>query len=346
MSNKKEMLISQFDPNGVGIENGHFMGLPFDLDTADIVIYPVPLDVTVSYGEGTSQGPKNVLDTSYQLDLYLEDLPDFWKKGIYFHPANEMIAHANTSLREIAIRHIQELEGKEIPNEEKLGKTELSKLNTFLNNIHQTIKKDSLQLLQQGKKIALLGGDHSSPYGYIQALAEQHNDFGILQIDAHCDLRKSYEGFTYSHASIFYNVMENIPQISALTQVAIRDFCEEEMNYIIANEKIQLFTDQAINRQLFQGKTWTDIVQDIIDTLPQNYYLSCDIDGLSPSLCPNTGTPVPGGLSFNQVLFLILELRKSGKECIGLDLCEVAGKGEWDGNVGARLLYQLMTLLS
>lgn len=343
MKKNKQTLIANFNPNGVGVENGNFIGLPFDEETADIVIYTVPWDVTVSYGAGTSRGPQNVLDASYQLDLYLEDCPDLWKKGIYFFPPSQKMLSSNDGLRKISASYIQFLERGEISDEEN---NILEKINENCMALHQKVELETLDLLQKGKKVALLGGEHSVPLGFIKALAQMHDAFGILQFDAHCDLRKAYEGFTYSHASIFYNVLHEVPQVKQLTQIGIRDFCEAEAAFAKQDQRISLFTDQMIRNALFAGKNFKEIGQNIIDTLPQKVYISFDIDGLSPDLCPNTGTPVPGGFSFNEIVFICQLLQKSGKEIIGFDLCEVAGNGTWDGNVAARVLYRLMSLFS
>lgn len=342
---KKQKQIQSFDPNGVGIENGNFIGLPFDENTADVIIYPVPCDITVSYGAGTSLSFQNILQASYQLDLYLEHAPLAWKKGIYFlTPPHQKIVH-NEIWRKKAEKYIQFLESGKTLNEENNFSEILDKINQNCAFIHQQVEEETTEWIQKGKKIALLGGDHSTPLGYLKTLAKQHSSFGILQFDAHCDLRKSYEGFTYSHASIFYNVLEQIPQIERLTQIGIRDFCEEEFHFAQADERVHFFSDTQIQNALFQGESFHSISQKIINTLPKKVYVSFDIDALEPSLCPNTGTPVPSGFSFSQVTYILQQLKASGKEVIGVDLCEVAGSGEWDGNVGARILYHLIALL-
>ena len=199
------------------------------------------------------------------------------------------------------------------------------------------------ELIKQGKITGVIGGDHSVPLGNIKAVSELCEEFGILHIDAHADLRKAYEGFTYSHASIMYNALSEINQISQLTQVGVRDFCEDEAEIINTDSRIRCFTDKEIRGNLFDGKTWKRQCEEIIATLPQNVYISYDIDGLSPDLCPNTGTPVPGGISFREVDYLLHMLANSNKKIIGFDLCEVSpgGSDEWDANVGARLLYKI-----
>ena len=203
-------------------------------------------------------------------------------------------------------------------------------------------------LIENGhKKIALVNGpkivssSKQLEAGYLKALKKHYGSFGILHIDAHMDLRTAYEGFTYSHASIMYNVIQEL-DINQVTQVGIRDFCKEENHF--AHEKgIHVFDDSHLKKALFEGETWKSIVNNIIQTLPNLVYISFDIDGLNPELCPNTGTPVPGGLSFEQSMYLIEQLAKSGKRIIGADLVEVTpSEDEWDANVGARVLYHLL----
>jgi len=172
-------------------------------------------------------------------------------------------------------------------------------------------------------------------------LVVRHEEFGILQIDAHMDLREAYEGFKYSHASVFYNVIQ-LPSVSKLVQVGIRDFCDAEHELSQNDSRIETHTMGMIREKKFEGTSWGTYVDQLIAALPEKVYISFDIDGLDPSFCPNTGTPVPGGLQFHEATYLIKKIVTSGKKIIGFDLSEVAGLGnEWDGNVGARILYKL-----
>lgn len=333
---KKRQIIENFDPNNPGVE-GHIYGLPFDQDTADVIIIPVPWDVTVSYHDGTHQGPQAILEASSQIDYYLPDHPDVWQKGIYMLPSDQNWQNINTQMRPVAKKYIKALESGEGL---KPYQQDLQQINKACEQLHQQVKAKAIQLLKAGKKVGLIGGEHSTPLGLMQALGEQ-TDFGILQIDAHADLRVAYEGFTYSHASIMYNALK-IPAVKKLVQVGIRDLCEAEVNFARSDERVAMFFDQQIKQQLFQGKPWVEICEEIVADLPQQVYISFDIDGLQPWLCPHTGTPVPGGLNFEEAVFLISTIRRSGRHIIGFDVCEVApGSDDWDANVGARLLYQL-----
>jgi agmatinase len=342
--------LDTFDPNSPGLKSNNIFGLPFTEDESKLIIIPVPWEVTVSYRPGTSRGPEEVFDASMQVDLYDPDAIDAWKKGIYMLPIDKNIRAKSDYLRGCAELIIGCLsDGNPINCSNQLI-SKLNEVNEGGKMMHDWIHALSARYLKEGKKVALLGGDHSTPLGYIKALGEQYESFGILQIDAHADLREAYEGFKYSHASIMYNVLKEIPQVSKLVQVGIRDYCDEELDIINQqNEKITTFFDKNIKEQLYEGKTWKDICDDIVATLPQNVYISFDIDGLDPKLCPNTGTPVPGGFELEQVFYLFNKVKASGKTIIGFDLNEISsgshGQDCIDPIVGARALYKLCNFL-
>ena len=257
---------------------------------------------------------------------------------------NPHIKSQGADLRENAELYIEKLsEGNKAEQHPDMLAT-LGEINKACLELNHWLKNESTILLNQKKIVAVLGGDHSTPLGLMQALADINQSFGILHIDAHADLREAYEGFEFSHASIMFNALK-IQQISHLVQVGIRDYCEAELKLIQSDKRISTFFDRDIKQQQFNGKNWAEICENIISLLPQNIYLSFDIDGLDPKLCPNTGTPVPGGLELEQALFLIERLVQSGRKIIGFDLNEVApGSDEWDANVGARLLYRLANM--
>ena len=127
-------------------------------------------------------------------------------------------------------------------------------------------------------------------------------------------------------------------------QVAIRDYCHQEKQLIQdSNGRVKVFYDRDNRRRMYEGANWKQICDEIVKELPEKVYISVDIDGLDPKLCPNTGTPVPGGMEYEELMYLLNRIKESEKEIIGFDLCEVSpGEGtEWDGNVGARVLYHL-----
>jgi agmatinase len=214
-------------------------------------------------------------------------------------------------------------------------------------SLNQWVYEQTKELLDAGKLVGLVGGDHSTPLGFYKAIAEKHGEFGILQIDAHCDLREAYENFKYSHASIMYNALEEVPQVIKLVQMGTRDYSMSEVDYINNNKgRVITYFDKDIKERSYEGETWQQIVEGIVQQLPQKVYISFDVDGLDPKLCPNTGTPVQGGFETQQLYYLFRKIIESGRLLIGFDLTEVGiSTNEWDENVGARILFKLCNLM-
>jgi agmatinase len=339
--------LSQFDPNRAGNPNNNIFGLPFTEEEASIVILPVPWEVTVSYNAGTARASDHVFKASLQVDLFDAEVKDGWKKGFYMRNADKKILMKSDYLRKEAELYIDYISKGEIVEKNIFMCKSMKEINEgslFLNNWVYEQTKD---LLSKGKLVALMGGDHSTALGFFKAITEKYGEFGILQIDAHCDLRKGFEGFAYSHASIMYNALTEIPALQRLVQVGVRDFCDEEWDYINqSNYRVITYFDREIKDRQFEGQTWKHIADEIVNHLPQNVYISLDVDGLDPKLCPNTGTPVPGGLEAEQAFYLFRQIINSGRKLIGFDISEIGvGDTEWDANVGARLLWRLCHLL-
>jgi agmatinase len=341
IENKKilDEKISNFDPNDSGSLYHGIFGLPFNVEESKVVLVPVPWEATVSYGEGTALGPKAMLDASQQIDLYDLINPNGWKEGIAMQDIPSSILYQSKQVREKTLKY---LEGY---NDKKIDTNLQNEINADCLDLKNYVKETTEKLLDDDKIVGIVGGEHSVPLGYLEALANKYDDFGILHIDAHSDLRDAYLGLEHSHASIFFNALK-IKNISKLVQVGVRDFCEQEYELIQSeNNRIKLFTDYDIKKDIYSGKTLKAKFAEIIKELPQNVYISFDVDGLIPYLSPNTGTPVVGGFVIEEMIFLFEELISSGRKIIGFDLCEVAqGKDEWDGNVGARILYKLCLL--
>lgn len=339
--------IRNFDQNGVALEEANIFGLPFTSNESSIVLVPVPWEATVSYGGGTSKGPQAILEASAQVDLFHPEFNDLWKVGISMEPASNNISKKSKALKKNVAKVIGALsKGVDISRDAKLF-AQLEEVNAgsvfMINEVYQKTSA----WLKKKKLVGLVGGDHSTPFGFFKALAEKYPNFGILQIDAHMDLRKSYEGFKYSHASIMHNALE-IKQISKLVQVGIRDFCAEENEYVKKSKnRVEVFSYAEVSKNRSEGMTWMKQCDAIIAALPIHVHVSFDIDGLDPKLCPNTGTPVPGGFEFHEITYLLSALAKSKKKIISFDLNEVSpGKDDWDGNVGARMLFHLCGVLA
>lgn len=342
----KQEIIDQFDPNSAGLKDANIYGLPFKNEDCEIVLIPVPWEVTVSYGSGAAEGPAHIFEASFQVDLHHPQFPHLWKDGIGMDGIPEELQTLSSAMRPKAERIISlHEEGVDIDNHQE-AQALLIEVNAACEQMNQWVEGRVLHWKSMGKKVALVGGDHSTPLGYYRALAKEHSHFGILHIDAHMDLRIAYEGFEYSHASIMYNTLK-IDNINKLVQVGIRDFCAQEQNVVDSQgERVQVYTDFALQSKAFEGENWKGICDQIVAQLPEKIVISFDIDGLDATLCPNTGTPVPGGLSFAQALYLLNRAAET-KQLIGFDLVEVApGEDDWNGNVGARLLFHLCGLLN
>ncbi|MBC7689594.1 MAG: agmatinase family protein [Aquabacterium sp.] len=339
--------LSQFDPNTVGNPNNNIFGLPFTEEDARLVIIPVPWEVTVSYNAGTARAPEHVFKASLQVDLFDPEIKDAWKQGFYMRPMDRKILMKSDYLRKEAELYINFIAEGEIVQDNKFMCKTLKEVNAGSLYMNEWVFQQTKDLLASGKLVALLGGDHSTPLGFFKAIADKHGDFGILQVDAHCDLRKAYENFNYSHASIMYNALEEIPQLKKLVQIGVRDFCEEEWDYIaMSNQRVVTYFDKDIKARLYEGQTWQMLVNEMVGHLPQKVYISFDIDGLNPKLCPHTGTPVQGGFETEQIFYLFKKILESGRHLIGFDLNEVGvSNDEWDENVGARCLFKMCNML-
>ena len=339
--------LSNFDPNTVSNHNNNIFGLPFTEDNAVLILLPVPWEVTVSYKAGTARAAEKICKASLQVDLIDADIKNGWKQGFYMRDIDKKILMKSDYLRKEAELYINYISQGELVEDNKFMTKTLKEVNEgslFLNNWVYEQTKD---LLDNNKLVGLVGGDHSTPLGFFKAIAEKHGDFGILQIDAHCDLRHAYEDFDYSHASIMYNALTEIPELIKLVQVGIRDYSPAEYDYIKnSNGRVVTYFDKDIKERVFEGDSWKTIVDEIVEQLPQKVYISFDIDGLDPKLCPHTGTPVQGGFETEQIFYLFKKVLQSGRKLIGFDLNEVGiSHNEWDENVGARVLFKLCNLM-
>jgi agmatinase len=336
-----------FDPGAAAAPDSGIFGLPHSETDARLILVPVPFEATTSYRAGTARGPEAILEASRQVDLWDAETGRPYQAGIHLLPIPDLVRALDRNARRDAQRVMAA--GGSGPPESPLSPglvAALERVNRAGERLNAWVEEQVSRLLRAGKRVGVIGGDHSVALGSIAAHARQHAGMGVLHVDAHADLRPAFGGFTYSHASVLYNVAEHLPQVSRIVQVALRDLSELEASYAAASGgRIQQFGDQALAQARFQGETWSAQVKRIVRRLPSEVYLTVDIDGLEPALCPHTGTPVPGGLSFQQLCGLLAGLVESGRRIVGLDLVEVApgeGTDQWDANVGARVLYKMI----
>ena len=347
-------------------------GCKTSFEKSPLILVPLPWSATASYGLGTEKASHLIRKASEQLDFFNPLFNCSYNDKIHFLKEDLLIS----SLNQETLSWVKELRERE----QKASKSH-EIINESCQSMIDWVYEQSLKILSKKKIPALVGGDHSVSQGLLQALGEHYKgDYGILHLDAHADLRVEYEGFKYSHASIMYNVLQLDKAPEKIVQVAVRDFCKEEYDLIRKEKKIECFFDEWIYNHLFKGQSWAGLCAQIISKLPAQVYVSLDVDALSWAYAPDTGTPVPGGLSFNQTLYLLAELKKQNKKVIGFDVVETAGsllqgenrnqqknlkskqgkkeltqesllldklsshRLEWNGNVSARLLYSLSGL--
>ena len=326
--------------------NPYLYDVPVEPADAKIILVPVPFDATTSYRRGTALGPEAIRRASVQVDLFDLELHDKIgepaKAGIALLQQQPEVFAWNQEARSL-VDKVRDAEAETPAVAEALNR-----VNEIGSQINDWVYRCCRDWLHRGRIVGVIGGDHSVPFGNIRAHLEKYSDVGILHIDAHADLRAAYQGFHWSHASILHNVMERLGA-PRLVQVAIRDFCREEWDYIENSPNITTWFDRHLSAERTQGTPENTTMQRIVDDLPQNVYVTLDIDGLDPALCPHTGTPVPGGLSIHSLFNLLRTVTESGRQIVGFDLVEVAPHptfpkadcDEWDANVGARVLYKL-----
>ncbi len=382
----------------------------FGFDTrpedAELVLIGVPFEATVSYGRGAAQTPARMVRASHQVDLYDAFAQRSVGEEVAMAPLRTDWLELNRSACRAAARGDRDA------------------VNAACARLQAELELEVKRWLRAGKKVGVLGGDHSVPLAAMRALmggaaegdgasadesagasvgaaegggasadesagasvgaagggaaagvapsdavgggavtvgaadaagggsassAESTEDaLGVLQIDAHHDLRIAYEGYRHSHASIMANLLAGAPAPARLTAVGIRDYSAGERERAAGDDRVHTFYERDIRARLYRGACWHDICAEIAETLPRRVYVSFDIDGLDPALCPHTGTPVPGGLAFSEAVHLLETLLHSGRTLVGFDLCEVVPSpdddDEWDLNVAARLLHKLAAL--
>jgi agmatinase len=335
---------TSFDPDAAATPDSGLFGLSCTPDQSAIHVLAVPFDATTSYRPGTRFGPEAVLAASYQIDLFDRIFGKPYEAGIVlvqdpqFDVWNEEARQLSEPIIELG-GHI---------GDDPDAQRALARVNEIGELVRQSTRSFAEQCLRRGQIPAILGGDHSVPQGAIEACAQANPGLGILHIDAHADLREAFEGFQYSHASILHNVLDSAPGVSALIQIGLRDVGSREVARIEADDRIHAIFDEDWSEARLGGSPLRELVRTSIAKLPDTVYVTLDIDGLDPALCPNTGTPVPGGLLWSEAMMILTELARSGRKVVGFDLCEVSpgstgdpeGAG-WDAVVGARMLYKL-----
>ena len=257
------------------------------------------------YGAGTVYAPDAIIEASTQLDFYDPLAPDAWRCGIATADIDYSLQELSQRLRSDAEKVIEHLAGGGSPDDDYVVR-KIRRVNEGCTVLNANIEAQAGRWLDAGKIVGLVGGDHSTPYGLIRALGARHEGFGILHIDAHCDLRDAYEGFRFSHASIMYNVLRDVPQVARIVQVAVRDFSRREADLAASSGRIVTFDDLPPSAPAFRRPPWAAPCPRILQALPAHLYASFPIPLPPFSHFPPTPTPPPPRLSFPPPFFPLL----------------------------------------
>lgn len=275
------------------------------LDSAKIVILPAPYEHTVSYGGGTRRGPRGILDAS----AYVEFYDDEFDRELCFDAG---IATARS------LDFKNSVDGKAL----------------------DLIRRSVAELITLGKFVVTLGGEHTVSTAPILAHLEAYPAMSLLHFDAHSDLRDTYEGSKYSHASFAARVAEAMSN-ERITQVGIRAQCVEESEFIRMHG-IRTFYANAIRRGV-HGDDWQRAV---VDSLGDEVYITFDVDYFDPSIMPSTGTPEPDGFLYSETLDVLRYLKLSGRRIVGFDVVELSPvDGVTHPDIlTARLIYKMLNI--
>lgn len=334
-----------FDLEGPASSEDGLFGINVAPEEAALVLVSAPFDATASYRRGAAGGPSAILTASSQVDLHDPngriESPFPARVGVAMLPEDEQILALNRQAGE-RVDSIRLIRAADSGN---VGPA-IAEVNALGAQLNLRVRDIVDAWLTRGKKVGLIGGDHATALGAILAHRDHHPNMGVLQIDAHADLRQAYEGLVWSHASVMYNLLAAVPDLP-LVQWGVRDLGASEHLRIQRDPRVTAFFAPRLAARRFEGEPFAAIADEILGALPQEVYVTFDIDGLDPASCPHTGTPVPGGLQFDEVTYLLGRIVTSGRRLVGFDLVEVApgpAGDEYDGNVGARILFFLCRL--
>ena len=273
-------------------------------DSSSFVVLPVPYEGTVCYGKGTGKAPAAIINASTQVELFDEELQgEFFQAGIFT------------------------AEGVDCQGAEP-------------EKVQERIETASARLQADGKFVLALGGEHSISIGLVKAAVKRWPNLSVLHLDAHADLRDSYQKSKYSHACVMRRIRE-LPVSSV--SVGIRSYSLEESEFLSSGETDRLITAREIAQARGHGSADKQWMERVLAGLSEKVYVSIDIDVFDPSQAPGTGTPEPGGLDWYEVTGLLRRVSQD-KQIISADIVEVVPKvtGEVTEFLAARLAYKIM----
>ena len=341
------MQSKKFDPNGAIPDNGNYFGIPLEPEEAALVLISAPWDLSLKVRNGSSFAPDAIIEASRSVDFFEPMAPNSWRKGIATVPIDYTIQDLSHRLRSDAERIVKVYDRQGATTFDNLVyERSVRRVNDGYQTLNDNIYEQSMTWLKRGKIVGLVGGDQSVAYGHIRAIAEHYGSLGVLHIDSSCNLKRCHQGMEFSHASVMYNVLRDVPQVERLVGVGVRAFSPEEWQRAESDSRITLFTGQSLWSRHFEGTPWATVVNEIVESLPQYVYISLDINGLTLECSPHNGMVVAGGLRFPEIIYLLDKIVESGRKIVGFDLSEVVPDVEdkTDAEIASRLLYNICSM--
>ena len=341
------MFNKEFDPNTISPDNGNYFGLSLTPEESALVLLSAPWDATSSLHTGSSYAPDAIIEMSRFVDFYEPMAPNSWRKGIATIPIDYSIQDLSHRLHSDTERltKLHDEFGISIIDDFMYDRR-LKRVNEGSIEVNDMLFEQTTQWLDQGKVVGVVGGDQSISYSIIKAMGYKYEQLGVIHIGSKCDMHEAYQGFDFSHASTMYNVMRDVPQIEQMAFVGVQEFSPIEWERATNDKRVKLFTAQEIWTQQFEGKTWSEQVTEIVETMPQNVYIALNISGLTCEYSPNKGRISNGGLSLYQFIYLMDRVVASGRRIVGFDITEVVPRTghKRDILVIARLLFKMCSI--
>ena len=309
---------------------------------APIVLVSAPWAVTSAAGQGAVYTPDAIIDASTHLSLYDVVSNTSIDGKVATAEVDYDLQESSLQLGGDAAKVVAHIEDGGALTGDYFAR-KVVRINLGFRDMHSSVGKRVFRFASKGKIVGVVGGDHSVAFGAVRSISSVYPQMGVLFIDAHSDLRPSGKIFDYSHLSVARNIVDEIPAVSKLVQVGVRDMSREEMDFAQNHPKITMFCHEKLTAERFSGRSWGEVCDDVVAQLPDKVYISFDIDALSPECCPHTKRPVAGGMTFDEAVCLINRVAESGREIVGFDLTEIVPVMESgvDAAVGARMLVKL-----
>lgn len=326
-------------------ESGFYFREATAKEDADLVLVSAPWDMTSQKGNGAMYTPDAIIDESSITSTY-DIVSGVSLKG---HVATAEIDYDIQESAQQLCSDVMRIFSHASGDGNLTGDyftRKISRINASFDEMHGKIYGQVKDLLASGKKIGIIGGDHSVTYGAVKAVMEHDSDVGILFLDAHCDFADHADIFSYTHNTIAKNILDDMSDLHKMHMVGIREASESDMEIISGDSRLQLTAMEEIHARISQGETWSSICSEIAGSLPEKLYVSIDADVLETMLCPHTDHPVAGGMQFDALIELIRKIVDSGHQIIGFDITEIvpATENSIDIAVGARLLSKMCCL--